>query len=392
MGAPARVSAPTAGIAKTSAPKNAAAATSAPAAAHASTLAKKGALAAVDSPVAGWLRSGPRRATSVLQPPPRVGAIRAAFAGVTESDPMPTFSVVIPAYQAAQYVREAIDSVLAQTVGAHEIIVCDDGSTDGTAEVLATYGDRIRVLRQENRGPSSARNAACQAATGEYIALLDADDSWLPQRLERVSEVVRREPSAIVTTDAFVRRAGQHDARWYSDFVSPAFPADNAGQRQEILRRNFVFALTVFSRSHWLQVGGLDEKLRWSQDYDLWLRLIFAGHTVRLIDEPLATYRLHDENISGDRTSILQDDAMIVGRAPVCTNEEKALADRRLVELADSIQLARAQRAVLRGTNARRLCFSVALNRRQSRRQREKAALAALAPRLARLAKGLNAR
>lgn len=93
-----------------------------------------------------------------------------------------TVSVVIPAYNAGEYLGRAIDSVLAQTQPAAEIIVVDDGSADNTADVAQGYGERIRFIQQENAGASVARNTGIEAAASEWIAFLDADDEWLPQK------------------------------------------------------------------------------------------------------------------------------------------------------------------------------------------------------------------
>src|SRR5262245_53259028 len=94
-------------------------------------------------------------------------------------------SVVIPCHNAAAYLRSSIDSVLAQTVPPREILVIDDGSTDESATVAMSYAPRVRVVKQTNRGPASARNRGIEEATGEWIAFLDADDVWRPQKLER---------------------------------------------------------------------------------------------------------------------------------------------------------------------------------------------------------------
>ena len=96
----------------------------------------------------------------------------------------PRFSVIIPAYNAEAFIARAIDSVLAQTWPAHEILVVDDGSADSTARIVAGYGEGVRYLRQENAGVSAARNAGARAATGDWLAFLDADDWYYPDRLK----------------------------------------------------------------------------------------------------------------------------------------------------------------------------------------------------------------
>ena len=107
----------------------------------------------------------------------------------------PTVSVVIPAYNAEAFVGDAIDSVLAQTFHDFEIIVVDDGSADGTRRVVTAYGDRVRFYQQEQAGASRARNRGIEEAHGEFIAFLDADDLWLPTKLEKQVQAFRNDPS-----------------------------------------------------------------------------------------------------------------------------------------------------------------------------------------------------
>ncbi|HXY28403.1 MAG TPA: glycosyltransferase family A protein, partial [Acidimicrobiales bacterium] len=101
----------------------------------------------------------------------------------------PSFSVVVPVYQEAHLVGEAIESVLAQTVVPRQILVCDDGSTDDLASVLAAFGDRIRVLRQEHKGLAAARNLCLYHATGDFVTQCDADDVMLPRLIEAMGEL-----------------------------------------------------------------------------------------------------------------------------------------------------------------------------------------------------------
>ena len=106
---------------------------------------------------------------------------------------MPLFSVIIPTYNRAALLREALDSVFAQSFTDYEVIVVDDGSTDETAAVVASYGSRIRYFQQQNQGPGAARNLGAKYATGEYIAFLDSDDLWFSWTLKTISEVIKQQ-------------------------------------------------------------------------------------------------------------------------------------------------------------------------------------------------------
>ena len=108
-----------------------------------------------------------------------------------------SISVVIPAYNSAAQLARALDSVLAQTRPAEEILVVDDGSTDATAEVARSYGDAVRLIAQANAGAAAARNAGIRAARGTWIAFLDADDEWLPDRLALQTDILDRRPDLV---------------------------------------------------------------------------------------------------------------------------------------------------------------------------------------------------
>ena len=116
---------------------------------------------------------------------------------------MPKFSVIIPAYIRKRFVLKAIDSVLRQTVTDHEIVVIDDGSTDGTATALEAYGEKILYIRQENSGVSAARNAGIRAAQGNLIAFLDSDDEWLPKKLQTQIDFFRKNPEKLLQVPMF---------------------------------------------------------------------------------------------------------------------------------------------------------------------------------------------
>src|SRR6185437_13591645 len=131
------------------------------------------------------------------------------------------FSILIPAYNRERYVAQAIDSVLSQTFTDHEILVVDDGSTDNTLKVLESYGARIRVLRQSNRGPEVARNTAAGVAEGEYLVLLDSDDLLLPNALMTYDRIVRHFDSPPVIIGALINFSDQEPLRSGSELPGP---------------------------------------------------------------------------------------------------------------------------------------------------------------------------
>jgi glycosyltransferase involved in cell wall biosynthesis len=116
---------------------------------------------------------------------------------------MTKITVAIPAYNAEPYLREALDSVLAQTCKPHEIIVVNDGSHDRTEEIALSYGSSIRYIKQENQGLSGARNTAIREASGDWIALFDSDDVMLPEKLERQTRVIEENPNLMLVYSAF---------------------------------------------------------------------------------------------------------------------------------------------------------------------------------------------
>lgn len=177
----------------------------------------------------------------------------------------PLFSVIIPVFNNRETVARAIESVLAQTHPAVEIIVIDDGSADGAADLIQkVFRDRVNLIRfPENKGPSAARNAGIEAATGTHLAFLDADDSWLPQKLQRMADVLKTHPDAWLLF---------HDHALVPQISSPVSPK-RFPLRGLLLRNPVATPCAVVCRS----ALRFDEKLRWMEDYDYFLRHAEAG-------------------------------------------------------------------------------------------------------------------
>ena len=178
-------------------------------------------------------------------------------------------SVVIPVYNREILVKRAIDSVLNQSRPADEIIIVNDGSTDKTADVLKEYGSQIRVIHEENNGVSAARNRGIDEAEGYWIALLDSDDEWLPEKLSVQETWLINNPEYRIcqTGEIWIRngkRVNPMDKhqKFHGDIFIPS------------LRLCLVSPSAVmFEKSLFLETGGFDESLTVCEDYDLWLRI-----------------------------------------------------------------------------------------------------------------------
>jgi hypothetical protein len=293
----------------------------------------------------------------------------------------PSFSVVIAAYNVAGLVGEAVASALGQTRPPREVIVCDDGSTDDLEAALEPFRDEIVLLRKENGGEASAKNAAGRAASSEFLAILDADDLYAPERLEALAELAVARPDLdVLTTDAVLELDGKPVRRCYTD----QFPFEVDDQRAAILRRNFVFGLAAVRREPFLAAGGFDESLPYATDWDLWARLILDGARVGAVMEPLARYRLREDSLSGNRVGLLAGRVRVIEQAaahPSLSPVEREIVAESLALERRGLALAEA-RAALAGELAgpRRRSFAVALGPGHSIRTRFKALAAAVAP------------
>ncbi len=208
---------------------------------------------------------------------------------------MPEVSVVIPTYNQPRYLRQAIDSALAQTYRDFEVIVVDDGSTDDTPDVVASYGERIRGLRKPNGGTASALNAGIRVAQGRWIGYLGHDDMWEPAKLERQMAAIRAHPqAALIYTDVVTVNA---EGQPLSVTEYPC-PPDRPGQLSQLLRTCYINANTVLVRRDVLsELGLFDETDPMTSDYDLWLR-IAQRYDLLHVPEPLILYRAHLAQLS----------------------------------------------------------------------------------------------
>jgi glycosyltransferase involved in cell wall biosynthesis len=223
-------------------------------------------------------------------------------------------SVVVAAYNVERYVGPAVESALSQTYSEVEVIVVNDGSTDDTGAALEPFRGRIRYVEQPNKGLAAARNRGLREASGEYVAILDADDLWLPNRLERVIGFLEDRPDiGFATSDAFFLSDASSERRRYYDELPGGFRARD--QAYWILDYNFILGMAVVRRSLFARYGIFDETLRTSEDWDLWIRFILGGERAGLLDEPLAYYRRRPGALSLDERRIIEDALFIVERA-----------------------------------------------------------------------------
>jgi glycosyltransferase involved in cell wall biosynthesis len=208
----------------------------------------------------------------------------------------PKVSVVMPVYNQAAHLGEALDSILGQTFEDFEIVCIDDGSTDGTSTVLATYehrDTRLVVHRQPNSGVVAALNRGCRLARSRYIARMDADDIALPDRLERQVNFLDSHPEVAVVGGAvtFMRADG-------TPGYTASCPVDDAGIKATLARSSPLFHSAVVMRKAALAaVGWYRPIARHAEDYDLWLRMADRFEMANL-SEPVLRYRLHSEQVA----------------------------------------------------------------------------------------------
>lgn len=249
----------------------------------------------------------------------------------------------MPAYNAAVYLPYAIDSVLSQTFSEWEIIITDDGSTDNTRAIADSYrptlGDKLQYIYQANRGLPAARNTGMRSARGEFIALLDADDVWLPHRLERGVEAMDRDPETALVHARVTRIDAQ--GRVIGELpVNPEYLSGRIAHYIYIRRAHIVCPTVMFRKQCLDTAGWFDEAMRATEDRDLWFRIALRDR-VTYIDEVLAHYRLSPASMTADLDRLLNGQVYFIGkhyRSGACTRLEHLQAlGNTYRELGDSL-------------------------------------------------------
>lgn len=245
------------------------------------------------------------------------------------SDTEDLISVVVPAFNVAGYIGEALDSVFTQTLSSFEIIVVNDGSAD-TPELeqqLERFQGRITYLQQENRGAAAARNAALRVARGEFVAFLDADDRWLPTFLEEQIRFLKLKGAGLVYSDALL--VGDSPLAG-STFMATAPSRGEVTAESLLTAKVAVLTSAVLARKRpVLEVGLFDERIRRGHDFDLWLRLVKHGVRVAYQPRVLVHHRILDSGLSGGVISQLERTLTVLetiqDRAGLTVSEEVAL-------------------------------------------------------------------
>jgi glycosyltransferase involved in cell wall biosynthesis len=230
--------------------------------------------------------------------------ISQAGVGVPFEREAPRVSIIIPAYNVAPYIRETLASVFAQTFSDFEVIIINDGSPDSEEFELAIkpYRERIRYLKQENRGASAARNAGLRAARGELIAFLDADDLWSPNYLAEQLKFIREYGCDLACADALIFGVSADAGQSYMDSLMESAPPAGLVTFLDLVNadRSLITSGVVVRRDLVLEVGLFDEALRNAQDFDLWLRLARYGARLAYQRKVLLSYRSRPNSLSGD--------------------------------------------------------------------------------------------
>ena len=219
----------------------------------------------------------------------------------------PLVSIIMPVYNGEAYLRDALDSALAQTYRRFELITVDDGSQDGSAAILDGYGDRVRVVREGRGGNAGiARRKGIAKATGSYLAFLDQDDLWMPLKLEKQVAFMETHPEVGLSFTSFkiLLNAGYQHEDFYAERPHMRTQVD----LESLFRENSIYMPTpIVRRSTYDTVGGLDERLAGTDDFHLWMKIAVVSQ-IGFLPDVLGVYRLHGSNTSGNHALMLKNE------------------------------------------------------------------------------------
>jgi len=264
-------------------------------------------------------------------------------------------SVIIPTYNRAADLSRALDSVFAQTFPIAEIVVVDDGSTDNTREVVAGFGSRVTYVRQNNSGAAAARNRAIRIATGEWLAFLDSDDWWMPEKIRLQVEALHRNPEAILAyTSAWI--ISPDGAREMCQAVEPSRLWPTLRHSNLITSCSSV----MVRREAVIAAGGFDESLSLSDDWDMWIRLA-QKYRFAVVPEPVLAYTITPNSLSQDpKRTVTDTEHMLEGTLLCGLRGPSRLIWRRKIRAAQLCRAAINARGINRALELRLLLRSLA--------------------------------
>ena len=249
-------------------------------------------------------------------------------------------SVVMAVWNGTWCIERALDSLMEQTRRPDQILVCDDGSTDGTPELIERrYGNAVTVLRLPHRNAAVTRKVGLDHMSGDWVAFMDADDTWLPEKLERQLAFLADHPEVrmVMSDGVYIDVHGVIRDSWLADYFDPV--RERVGDLfEDLTERCFtLLSSTMVEREAYASVGGLDQTLAYSYDYDLWLR-VAARFPAAIMAERLTTYYSSPGALSRNIEARYRDDLVLMRRIEAGLLGERAQAQRFAAERAASIE------------------------------------------------------
>lgn len=243
----------------------------------------------------------------------------------------PLVSVVIPSYNIEKFIIDALESVKKQTYQNFEVIVVDDGSTDGTKDLIRQFlsDQRFKLIEQKNSGPAAARNLGVCHSKGEFIAFLDGDDEWVPDKLQKQLGMFRSDPTLDIvgTNYSFMEEDGQNMGR--DRYVS--FPNGfKENPKLALLNGCGISTITVMMRKEYFErVEGFDRTLRYGEDYDLWMKIVQSGGKLAFMMDPLSRRRCRAGSLQHNALLAAETGIRVFGKALA---REKTRVGRKMLK------------------------------------------------------------